>query len=81
VVKGLGAKTEIIVDKWGVPHIYASTPHDAFFAQGWNAARDRLWQIDLWRRGGLGELAAVLGSPYAEQDRTGAGLGPNAQKD
>jgi penicillin amidase len=69
VVKGLSAKTEIIVDKWGVPHIYASTPHDAFFAQGWNAARDRLWQMDLWRRSGLGELAAVLGGSYADQDR------------
>lgn len=69
VVKGLSAKTEIIVDKWGVPHIYASTRNDAFFAQGWNAARDRLWQIDLWRRTGLGELAAVLGGSYADQDR------------
>jgi penicillin amidase len=68
-VKGLSASTEIILDKWGVPHIYASTRHDAFFAQGWNAARDRLWQMDLWRRDGLGELAAVLGSSYAEQDR------------
>jgi penicillin amidase len=69
VVKGLSAKTEIMLDKWGVPHIYASTPHDAFFAQGWNAARDRLWQMDLWRRSGLGELAAVLGDSYADQDR------------
>jgi len=69
VVKGLSAKTEVIVDKWGVPHIYAATRHDAFFAQGWNAARDRLWQIDLWRCSGLGELAAVLGSSDADQDR------------
>lgn len=68
-VKGLNSKTEILIDRWGVPHIYASTPHDAFFAQGWNAARDRLWQIDMWRRSGLGELAAVLGSSYVAQDR------------
>jgi penicillin amidase len=69
VVKGLNASAEILIDHWGVPHIYASTRHDAFVAQGWNAARDRLWQIDLWRRSGLGELAAVLGSNYAAQDR------------
>ena len=69
MVKGLSAKTEIILDKWGVPHIYASTPRDAFFAQGWNAARERLWQMDLWRRTGLGELAAALGGSYADQDR------------
>ena len=55
VVKGLSAKAEILVDRWRVPHIYAPTPRDAFVAQGWNAARDRLWQIDRWRRTGLGE--------------------------
>src|SRR5579862_8857291 len=66
---GLDASVEIIVDKWGIPHIYAASTHDAFFAQGWNAARDRLWQIDLWRRSGLGELAAALGSSYLTQDR------------
>jgi penicillin amidase len=69
VVDGLEAKSEILIDHWGVPHIYASTLHDAFFAQGWNAARDRLWQIDLWRRSGLGELAAVFGPSYVAQDR------------
>jgi penicillin amidase len=69
VVKGLQAEAEILVDTWGVPHIYASAPVDAFFAQGWNAARDRLWQIDLWRRSGLGELSAVLGGGYVAQDR------------
>ncbi len=69
VVKGLDAPTEVLIDRWGVPHIYAATRPDAFFAQGWNAARDRLWQIDLWRRSGLGELSAVLGSNYVAQDR------------
>jgi penicillin G amidase len=69
VLDGLNASTEILIDRWGVPHIYATTIHDAFFAQGWNAARDRLWQIDLWRRSGLGELAAVLGRSYVAQDR------------
>src|ERR1700730_58791 len=69
VVDGLEAKSEILIDKSGIPHIYASTLHDAFFVQGWNAARDRLWQIDLWRRSGLGELAAVFGPTYVAQDR------------
>jgi penicillin amidase len=69
VVPGLQAPAEILVDRWGVSHIYAKSANDAFFAQGWNAARDRLWQIDLWRRNGLGELAAVLGEKYAEKDR------------
>ena len=49
-VTGIEKPAEIIVDKWGVPHIYAQSQYDAFFAQGFNAARDRLWQIDLWLR-------------------------------
>ena len=53
----------------GVPHIYARTHYDAFFVQGFNAARDRLWQIDLRRRRGLGRLSEVLGARFVEQDR------------
>ena len=66
---GLSAPGEIIVDRWGIPHIYAATQPDAFRLQGFNAARDRLWQIDLWRRRGLGRLSAALGRSYVEQDR------------
>jgi len=68
-VKGLGAPARIQIDQWGVPHIYAASEDDVFFVQGFNAARDRLFQIDLWRRRGLGELAAVFGPKYVEQDR------------
>ena len=68
-VAGLEQGAEILVDRWGVPHIYAQSQDDAFFAQGFNAARDRLFQIDLWRRRGLGELASVFGSAYLEQDK------------
>jgi penicillin amidase len=68
-VPGLAAPATILVDQWGVPHIQAASERDAFFLQGWNAARDRLWQIDLWRKRGLGLLAASFGPSYAEQDR------------
>ena len=89
---GLGAPAEIIVDRWGVPHIYAASQHDAFFVQGWNAARDRLWQLDLWRKRGLGLLAASFGEAYVVHDRAArlfvyrgdmvaewAAYGPNAK--
>ena len=66
---GLEQRAEIIIDHWGVPHIYAGTHYDAFFVQGFNAARDRLWQIDLWRRRGLGLLSEVFGADFVEQDR------------
>jgi penicillin amidase len=66
---GLNAPAQIIVDRWGIPHIYAASTHDAFFAQGWNAARDRLWQLDLWRKRGLGLLSESFGPDYVAQDR------------
>jgi penicillin G amidase len=68
-VTGLQAPAEILTDPWGIPHIYASSTHDAFWTQGFQVARDRLWQIDTWRRRGLGLLAQVWGAEYAEQDR------------
>lgn len=60
---------EILIDHWGVPHIYAKNEADLFFAQGFNAARDRLFQIDLWRRRGLGQLSEVFGPAFLEQDK------------
>ena len=68
-VPGLTGPGEIIVDVWGIPHIYAGNAHDLFLLQGYNAARDRLWQIDLWRKRGLGRLAKDFGPTYVEQDR------------
>src|SRR5215831_800515 len=60
---------EILIDHWGVPHIFAKNEPDLFFAQGFNAARDRLFQIDLWRRRGLGQLSEVFGPAFVEQDK------------
>lgn len=68
-VPGLSEAVEITVDRWGIAHIRAGNEPDLFFAQGFNAARDRLWQIDLWRKRGLGQLAADLGPGFLAQDR------------
>jgi penicillin amidase len=66
---GLEGPAEILIDRWGVPHMYASTLYDVFRVQGFNAARDRLWQLDFWRRRGLGLLAEVFGPSMVERDR------------
>ncbi|MCB1019739.1 MAG: penicillin acylase family protein [Acidobacteria bacterium] len=66
---GLEAPVEILRDKWGVAHIYAQNQHDLFFAQGYVAAQDRLYQIEIWRRTGAGELAEVFGPDYIDRDR------------
>src|SRR4051812_25720583 len=68
-VPGLAAPVEILTDRWGVPHIFAGSVDDAFLAQGFQAARDRLWQMDLWRKRGLGEMAADFGPGWVESDR------------
>ncbi|MER8874892.1 penicillin acylase family protein [Mesorhizobium sp. M0814] len=68
-VKGLQSEISISVDRWGLPHIRAKNLQDLFFAQGWNAARDRLWQIDLARKRGLGLLSRDFGPGYLAQDK------------
>jgi penicillin amidase len=68
-IAGLLSEVTINVDQWGVAHIRAENLHDLFFAQGFNAARDRLWQIDIARKRGLGLLARDFGPGYLEQDR------------
>jgi len=68
-VAGLDEPVSILVDEWGVAHVFANGQDDLFFAQGWNAARDRLWQIDVWRRRGEGTLSEVLGPAWVDQDR------------
>ena len=68
-ITGLDSSVEVRRDRWGVPHIYARTAHDVFFAQGYIAAQDRLFQMEIWRRAGEGRLAEVLGPSYATRDR------------
>jgi len=66
---GLSQPVDIVRDKHGVSHIYAQNQNDLFFAQGFTAARDRLWQLDLWRRQGEGKMAEQFGPRFIEQDR------------
>jgi penicillin amidase len=68
-VAGLDSAVEVRRDRWGVPHIYARTQHDLFLAQGYVAAQDRLFQMELWRRAGEGRLAEVLGPAHVDRDR------------
>lgn len=66
---GLRAPVALVRDRWGVVHIRAGNEHDLFFAQGWNAARDRLFQLEIWRRQATGTLAEVLGPRELARDR------------
>jgi penicillin amidase len=65
---GLEHPVTVLRDPWGVPHIYAQSQHDLFFAQGFVTAQDRLFQMELWKRVGQGRLAEVFGPAYLERD-------------
>ena len=67
-VAGLERPVEVLVDRWGVSHIYAETEHDLFFAQGFNAARDRLFQFEIWRRQATGTVAEIIGERELDRD-------------
>jgi penicillin amidase len=56
-------------DHQGVPHLSAASLDDLMAAQGYVAAQDRLWQMDMMRRVAAGEIAEVLGSNFVEHDR------------
>jgi len=67
-IPGLKEPVEVLRDRWGIAHIYAKNTHDLFFAQGFVAAQDRLFQIDMWRRTARGETAEVIGKAGLEGD-------------
>ena len=68
VVAAVTGPTEIVTDASGVTHIYADSPHDLFFAQGYAHARDRFWQMDFWRHISAGRLSELFGVDQVETD-------------
>ena len=67
-LSGLEAAVDIYRDQWGVNHIYAQNQNDLFFAQGYAAAKDRLFQFEIWRRQATGTTAEILGPQEIERD-------------
>ena len=68
-LEGLSSPVEIFRDRYGVPHIYARTSEDLFFAQGFVHAQDRFWQMEFWRRLGSGGLSELFGENLLETDK------------
>ena len=66
---GLDGPADVYRDDFGVPHIYATSQHDLFFAQGYVHAQDRFWQMDFWRHQGAGRLSELLGNVMLETDQ------------
>jgi len=68
-LSGLETDVEIIKDSWGVPHIFAQNEKDLFFACGYVHAQERMWQMEITRRAGKGELSEIFGRKTLERDR------------
>ncbi len=66
---GLDGPVDVYRDEFGIPHIYATTPHDLFMAQGYVQAQDRFWQMDMWRHQATGRLSELLGENTLEVDK------------
>jgi penicillin amidase len=77
-VKGLSAAVRVTRDGHGVPAIEAASLEDLFLAQGYVTAQDRLWQMDVMRRFGAGELSEILGADTLKIDREKRILGLRA---
>ncbi len=68
-IPGLQQQVDVYRDPYGVPHIFASSPHDLFMAQGFVQAQDRFWQMDFWRHQSTGRLSELLGKNTIEIDQ------------
>ena len=66
---GVSGPVEVVFDDMAVPHIYANSETDAMYALGYVHASERLWQMDLLRRAGAGELSALLGEDMVANDQ------------
>lgn len=75
---GLAGPVEVLFDQWGVPHVYAAGQEDAWAAAGILHARDRLWQMEIYRRAAYGRLSEILGTRALPIDRRLLTLGLKA---
>jgi len=74
-IEGLAAPVRITLDEAGIPRIQAVNERDAAIAMGYLHARDRLFQMEMMRRGAEGRLAEVAGSAALRMDRFSRTLG------
>src|SRR3989339_2111589 len=68
-INGLQSTVEVRSDHYGVPHIFANSDADLFFAQGYIIARERLFQMEITRLAGRGELSSLFGEKTIDKDK------------
>lgn len=68
-LQGLNSKVEVRTDEYGIPHLFADNDADLFFAQGYMTARERMFQMEITRLAGRGELSSLFGETTIEKDK------------
>ena len=67
-IQGITDEVEVLRDNYGINHIYANNQDDMFFMQGYLAAKDRLFQFEIWRRQATGTVSEVFGEEEIDRD-------------
>ena len=67
-IQGITDEVEVLRDNYGINHIYANNQDDLFFMQGYLAAKDRLFQFEIWRRQATGTVSEILGEDELDRD-------------
>ncbi len=74
-LKGTKAPVTVLFDELAIPHVFAQNDQDAYFAQGYLTARDRLWQMEFQTHAAAGRVAEIVGERALELDRYNRRLG------
>ena len=67
-ISGLESEVDVYRDRHGIPHIFADSGRDTYFAQGYVHAQDRLWQMEFQRRVASGRLSELFGEEFISTD-------------
>ena len=67
-IQGITDEVEVLRDNYGINHIYANNQDDLFFMQGYLAAKDRLFQFEMWRRQANGTISEIFGEEELDRD-------------
>jgi penicillin amidase len=68
IIGTLKGAAQVYTDAQDIPHVFCGDPLDCFAVQGYLQARDRLFQMDLFRRTARGQLAALVGPLEVSSD-------------
>jgi penicillin G amidase len=74
-IPGLKEEVMIVYDSVLIPHIYAKSESDLFFAQGYVTAKYRLWQMEFQTHAAAGRIAEIIGPAALDFDRGQRRLG------